>query len=101
MINQLVLVGRIAKDLEIKESENGNKHCELVIAVKRSFKNSDGIYETDLIPCGVWCGIAENVVEYCQKGDVIGVKGRIQINENGIYVIAEKVTFVSSRKEEN
>lgn len=103
MLNQIVLVGRLVSDPEIKETENGNKVSYITLAVPRSYKNSDGIYETDFIPCLLYKGIAENAVEYCKKGDVIGVKGRIQTkqeeNKNIIEIVAEGVTFLLSRKE--
>lgn len=103
MLNQIVLVGRLVQDPEIKELENGSKTSYITLAVSRSYKNSDGIYETDFIPCLLYKGIAENATEYCKKGDVIGVRGRVQTkqeeNKNIIEIIAEKVTFLSSRKE--
>lgn len=103
MLNQIVLVGRIVQDLEIKELENGNKVCNITLAVTRSYKNADGIYETDFIPCILWNGIANNVIEYCKKGDLVGIKGRLQTRQdddkNIIEIIAEKVTFLSSKKE--
>lgn len=102
MLNQIVLVGRLVQDPEIKELENGVKTSYITLAVSRSYKNADGIYETDFIPCLLYKGIAENTAEYCKKGDVIGVKGRIQTkqeeNKNIIEIVAERVTFLSSRK---
>jgi len=106
MLNQIVLVGRITRELEVKELENGRKIATMNIAIPRSFKNSDGEYETDFINIRVFGSIATNVKEYCRKGDLVGVKGRIQsiVNEkeNGekefvTEIIAEKVTFLSSR----
>lgn len=103
MLNQIVLVGRLVQDPEIKELENGMRTSYITLAVPRSFKNSDGIYETDFIPCLLYKGIAENTVEYCQKGDLLGIKGRIQTKQEEdksiIEIVAEKVTFLSSRKE--
>ena len=108
MLNQIVLVGRLVQDPEIKELENGIKTSYITLAVSRSYKNADGIYETDFIPCLLYKGIAENAVEYCKKGDLLGVKGRIQrfcANDytcNGypiLEIVAEKVTFLSNRKE--
>lgn len=103
MLNQIVLVGRLVQDPEIKELENGVKTNYITLAVSRSYKNADGIYETDFIPCLLYKGIAEKTTEYCKKGDVIGVKGRIQTKQeedkNIIEIVAEKVTFLSSRKE--
>lgn len=99
MMNQTVLVGRIVSDPQINETEN-KKVTTMKIAVTRCYKNEEGIYETDFIPVVLWNGIAENVCEYCQKGDLIAVKGRIESNEDRIEVIAEKVTFLSSRRPE-
>lgn len=103
MLNQILLVGRLVQDPEIKELENEVKTSYITLAVSRSWKNADGIYETDFIPVRLYKGIAENTTEYCKKGDVIGVKGRIQTkqeeNKNIIEIVAEKVTFLSNRKE--
>lgn len=98
MLNQIVLVGRVVSDLEINETENERKVTLLKLAVPRSYKNENGEYETDFIPCVLWNTIAENTCEYCKKGDLIGVKGRMQNRENKLEVVAEKVTFLSSRK---
>lgn len=103
MLNQIVLVGRLVQDPEIKELENGMRTSYITLAVSRSWKNADGIYETDFIPCLLYKGIAENTTKYCKKGDVIGVKGRVQTKQEEdktiIEIVAEKVTFLSSRKE--
>lgn len=96
MLNQTVLVGRIANDFEKGENEK----VVVTLAVPRSYKNAEGEYETDFIPCVLWKGIATNTLEYCRKGDLIGIKGRIQSNENKIEIVAEKVTFLSSKKTE-
>ena len=97
MLNQIVLVGRLTSDPEIKEVEE-RKACVITLAVPRSYKNENGEYDTDFIPCRLWGGIAENTVEYCKKGDLVGVKGRVQSTDNGIEIIAEKLTFLSSKK---
>lgn len=101
MINQVTLVGRIAKDLEIIETEQGNKILSLVVAVPRTYKNVNGEYETDFIPIRISQGsMLETTKEYCLKGDLIGIRGRLQRSETEkLIVIAEKVTFLSSRKE--
>lgn len=99
MLNQIVLVGRLVKELELKELESGKKVCNITLAVPRSFKNSKGEYETDFIDCALWENIAENTVEYCHKGDLIGIKGRLQTEEETLYVMAEKITFLNSKGE--
>lgn len=103
MLNQTIIVGRLVSDPEIKETEKGNKVSYITLAVPRSYKNSDGIYETDFMPCKVGYPMCDTVKEYCKKGDLLGIKGRIQTkqeeNKNIIEIVAEKVTFLSSRKE--
>jgi len=106
MLNQVVLVGRLISDPELYQTENGKKVARLVLAVPRSFKNMDGEYETDYISCKLWQVVAQNTVDYCKKGDLIGIRGRIatynyDTEEGRKYlteVVAEKVTFLSSRK---
>ena len=105
MLNQTVLVGRLVRDPELYETENGNKITNITLAVPRSYKNINGEYDTDFIPCTLWKGIAENAVEYCHKGDLLGIKGNLrtrkveqdEIVHNVVEVVAEKVTYLSSK----
>ena len=78
MLNQIVLVGRMTRDISVNKSSNGSKVATLCLAVPRSFKNSEGVYDTDFIDCVLFDIVAENTAEYCNKGDIVGVKGRIQ-----------------------
>ena len=106
MLNQVVLVGRVVYELELKKSDSGKKFLILTLAIPRSFKNMEGIYDTDFIRCIVWGNIADNTKEYCHKGDIVGLKGRLQSRliekdskkENIMEVVGEKVTFLSSSK---
>lgn len=107
MLNQVVIAGRLTGDPVIEEVEGGKKVSSITVAVPRSYKNVDGTYDTDFIRCTLWGGIAENTCEYCKKGDIVGVKGRIQTSsyetEEGdkkyaMEVVAEKISFLSSRK---
>lgn len=106
-MNQLMLVGRLVKDPEVKELEDGKRVSTITLAVPRNYKNADGVYETDFIDCTLWNGIATPTSEYCKKGDVVGVRGRMQTDnyedkETGkkIYtlkIVADKVSFLSSK----
>ena len=102
MLNQFTLVGRITKTPEMMENQDGSKFAIINLAVPRTFKNENGEYDTDFIDCTLWKGIAENVCEYCKKGDMVGIRGRIQNFNNTaqLQLIAEKVTFLSNSKEE-
>lgn len=106
MLNQVVLVGRLVRKPELRETEKGKKLSFITLAVPRSFKNMNGEYDTDFIDCILWDNIAVSTVEYCNKGDILGVKGRLQSrtieketgNVTQIDVVAEKVTFLSNNK---
>jgi len=109
-MNQLILVGRLTRD-PILRKQDGKNVCNINIAVKRQYKNSDGIYESDFINCTVWNVIAERVNEYCRCGDMVSVKGHIQNNnyidkeEKPVYkyeIVADQVAFMqSTRSKEN
>ena len=106
MMNQLMLVGRIANDPELKTLESGKKVTNITLAVPRSFKNMDGLYETDFIPCILWEEKASLAKDYCHTGDIVGIKGRLQSRiveteqgkRNQLEVVAERLTFLSSKK---
>lgn len=109
MLNQIVLVGRLTRDITVNKSDNGVKVATISIAVPRSFKNVEGVYDTDFIDCVAFDTIAENTSEYCSKGDIVGIKGRVQSNlvekeagkkENKLEIICEKITFLSSKPKE-
>ena len=101
MLNQFNLVGRIANTPEMIENQDSSKFAIINLAVPRTFKNENGEYDTDFIDCTLWKGIAENVCEYCKKGDIVGIRGRIQNLNNTaqLQLIAEKVSFLSSKEE--
>ena len=105
MVNQIVLVGRIARTPETKVTENRKKYSTLTLAVPRNYKNQNGEYDTDFLDCTLWAAVAESTSEYCQTGDMIGVKGRVQTRiietpegtkKKKTEIIAEKVTFLTS-----
>ena len=101
MLNQFTLVGRITKTPEMMENQDGSKFAIINLAVPRKFKNENGEYDTDFIDCKLLKGIAENTCEYCKKGDMVGIRGRIQNlnNTSQLQLIAEKVSFLSSKEE--
>jgi len=106
-MNNVTLVGRLTHDPEIKELKDGTFRTIIDVAISRDYRNSDGIYDTDFIRCVLWNGIASATKDYCHKGDVVGVKGKLQSRvyetddkekKHVLEVIAEKVTFISSKK---
>ena len=107
MHNLIYLIGRLTKDPERVKLDSGKTVTTITVAVNRNFKNSEGIYDVDYIKCTLWNGIAESTCDYTHKGDLVGIKGRIQ---NNVYVdsennkkytyeiIADKVSFLSCKK---
>ena len=94
MLNQVILIGRI------KEFKEKKENTILTLAVPQSFKNTDGIYNTDFIDIKLFGTIASNTKEYCKTGDMIGIKARIQridVDEP-MELIAKNVTFLSSKR---
>lgn len=107
MLNQMVIVGRLVREPELKETENGKRVTNITLAIPRSYKNAEGEYDTDFLDVTLWNGVAENTVEYVKKGDLLGIKGRITsksidtdgVSKNEMILVAEKITFLSSKKE--
>ncbi len=78
MINNVVLVGRITRDVELRMSDSGKAYTNFSLAVNRVFKGQDGKQQADFINCIVFGKQAENLARYCGKGSMIGVLGSIQ-----------------------
>ena len=111
-MNSVTLVGRLTQEPEVKENTDGTSRTIINLAVSRDYRNSDGLYETDFIKCVLWNGMASAAKEYCHKGDVVGIKGRIQTRtyedeekkKHIMEVVVDKVSFISSvnaKKAEN
>jgi len=110
MLNQVIIVGRLVKTPDLFVAESGKKGSIITLAVGRAYKNQNGEYDADFLDCTLWTGIAENTAEYCKKGDIIGIRGRLQSRiiekEDGskykkMEIVADKVTFLSSNKPDN
>lgn len=104
MFNQVVLIGRIANDPVIREVAGGKNVCEVRLAVSRPFKNqTNHVYDTDFIKITFWEYLAINVNEYCNKGNTICVRGRLQVrnvsvsdkNIDVLEVVGEQIIFIS------
>ena len=110
MINNVVLVGRLTRDVDLRYTSNGTAYASFTLATDRDFKNQNGEKETDFINCVMWRKPAENLANYTKKGSLIGIEGRIQTrnydNQQGqrVYVtevLAERFHFLESSKTTN
>ena len=102
-MNNVSLLGRVVRDIELKYTGNGTAVANFTIAVDRRFKNANGEYDADFIDIVVWRQSAEFVSKYFKKGSPIAVEGSIQTrnyeNSEGrkVYVtevVADNVGFV-------
>jgi len=109
MLNQVILVGRMTHDPELKKTEEGRSVTTIRLAVQRPFKSGEtNEYETDFFNCTLWSGIAEATVDYCKKGSIIGIKARLSQKDytyegkklfNYPEIIVEKISFISNNKD--
>lgn len=105
MINNVTLVGRLAKDPEIKFTASGIAYSRFTLAVNRPFKSNDE-RKADFISCIAWRKQAENLANFMRKGGLIGITGRIQTDSyqdadgKRVYttdVIAEAIQFLERK----
>lgn len=110
MINNVVVVGRLTRAVDLRYTSNGTAYASFTLATDRDFKNQNGEKETDFINCVMWRKPAENLANYTKKGSLIGIEGRIQTrnydNQQGqrVYVtevLAERFHFLESSKTAN
>ncbi|WP_105118275.1 single-stranded DNA-binding protein [Streptococcus suis] len=106
MINNVVLVGRMTRDAELRYTPSNQAVATFSLAVNRNFKNQNGERETDFINVVIWRQQAENLANWAKKGALIGITGRIQTrsydNQQGqrVYVtevLADSFQLLESR----
>lgn len=108
MLNHIVLLGRIARDIELRHTQDGTAVTSFTLAVDRDVKGRDGHRETDWIDVVAWRGTAEFVSRYLGKGRMVVVEGRLQVRDwtdkagnkrRSAEVIAESVYFGDSKRD--
>ncbi len=109
-MNKVVLVGRLARDPELRTTQSGTPVVSFTVACDRRFARQGEERQADFISCVAWSKTAEFVSRYFTKGMRIALDGRIQTrsyddqNGNKRYVtevIAEDVEFAQSKNEGN
>ncbi|CIX88914.1 single-stranded DNA-binding protein [Streptococcus pneumoniae] len=109
MINNVVLVGRLTRDAELRYTQSNIAVATFTLAVNRPFKNEAGEREADFINFQAWRGTADIIAQYCSKGSLIGIIGRLQVRsyeKDGqrryvTEVIAESVALLESRNSQH
>ena len=110
MLNKIILMGRLARDPELKRTTSGTAVTSFSMAVDRDFKSQSGEKKTDFIDVVAWRGTAEFVSKYFSKGRMAVVDGRLQIRDwtdkagnkrTTAEVVAENVYFADSKRSES
>lgn len=109
MLNRIVLIGRLTKDVDLRFTATGKPTANFTLAVDRPYRNQQGGKEADFIPVVVWNKLAEHCANYIGKGRLVAVDGRLQIRSYDgndgqrkyiTEVVAETVKFLDRAKEE-
>ena len=110
MLNRIVIIGRLTRDPEMRQTPSGTAVCTFTLAVDRSFKSANGERETDFIPVVAWRQLGENCAQYLAKGKLAAVDGRLQLRRyedkdgskrTAAEVVADNVRFLSPKSEPN
>lgn len=81
-MNKVIFIGRVTKDIEVKQTQSGIDVARFSLAVQRPFKNKQtGKYDTDFFECVVWRQAASNLAKWCHKGDQLAVTGWMSVND--------------------
>lgn len=106
-MNRLTVTGRLVRDSELREVGDSRIVLNNAIAIPRNYKSGDG-QDADFINIVAWGKRAELIEEYCNKGDLIGLDGRIQSrtyqnnDDQTVYTIemvVDRVHFLQAKKQ--
>lgn len=109
MVNQVVLIGRMGKDPELRYTPSGVAVASFSLAVNRRFKSPSGEQETDWLDIVVWKQQAEFAANYLGKGRLVCVEGRLQVRNwvaqdgtkrKAVEVVANRITGLDRPKEQ-
>ncbi len=107
-MNKILLVGRLTRDPEVRSTSTGTSIVNFTVAVSRNFKNKEGNYDADFLPCVAYRAQADFVSKYFKKGSLIGVEGRVQTRSYDAQdgskryvteVVVENIEFVGGKNE--
>lgn len=108
MLNKIILMGRLTRDPELRQTQGGTKVASFALAVDRDYAAPDGKRETDFVECVAWRGTAEFAAKYFAKGQMAALEGRLQVRDwtdkDGIKrrsyeVIVESLYFAGSKRQ--
>ena len=108
MINNVVLVGRLTRDPELRTTNSGTSVCSFTVAVDNRQKNPDGTKSASFIPCTAFQQSADNMSKFLKKGSLVGIVGRLNqrsyLNKDNvkvtvIEVLCDSVQFLEPKGE--
>lgn len=109
-MNKVILMGRLTRDPEMKQTPSGTAIAKFALAVDRRFSGKDGQKTTDFFDCTAWRQTADVVSKYFRKGSLILLCGHIQINlwndkdgnkRQSTEIVADEVYFTGEKKTSN
>lgn len=109
-MNQVGLVGRLTRDPVLRQLSEHRVQTSFVLAINRNFRNNQGGVDADFVLCIAWGKLAERIVQYCGKGSLIGINGRLQsrsyLNKDNLRVfstevVADDVRFYALKSRSN
>lgn len=109
-MNKVILIGRLARDPEMRTTASGTNVTRFTIAVTRAYQDQNGERGADFINCVAWRRQAENIAKYCTKGTQVALEGRIQTGSYDAQdgskryttdIICDNVTFLGSKNSES
>ena len=108
MLNNVVIMGRLTRDPELRRTQGGTAVTSFTMAVDRDFKSQSGEKETDFIDVVAWRNTGEFAAKYLAKGRMAAVEGRIQVRDwqdkdgnrrKSVEVVADNVYFADSKRD--
>lgn len=108
MLNNVVIMGRLTRDPELRRTQSGTAVTSFTMAVDRDFKSQSGEKETDFIDVVAWRNTGEFAAKYLAKGRMAAVEGRIQVRDwqdkdgnrrKSVEVVADNVYFADSKRD--
>ncbi len=109
-MNKVILIGRLARDPEMRTTMSGTNVTRFTLAVSRPYQDQNGERSADFINCVAWRKQAENIAKYCTKGSQVAIEGRIQTGSYDAQdgskryttdIICDNCTFLGTKSNDN
>lgn len=94
-MNSVQVVGRLIAEPTIQKSEQNDRYSYVELATQSNFRNSHGQYTVDTFRVHVWKGMSLDILELRKVNDYLSVKGRLEIHNGHIVIIAEMIEFIA------